>query len=112
MARVKSTSSRRHRKVLKMAKGFRDSRQKHYKVAKESVMHAGQYAYEGRKNKKRDIKKLWIIRINAALRQYELKYSKFISSLKSKKIDLDRKILSDIAAKNPQVFKKLVDLVK
>src|SRR3972149_7529280 len=95
MARVKSTSARRHRKFLKRAKGFKQARRVRIQVAKEALRHAGQYAYHGRKLRKRDLRNLWIIRLNAAVREEGLSYSKFIASLKRAKIELDRKILAD-----------------
>lgn len=112
MARVKSTGSRKHRKILARAKGFRQARRRRIKTAKEAVLHAGQYAYEGRKNKKRDLRALWITRLNAAVRQEDLSYSKFISLLKKAKIELDRKILSEIAAKDSKTFKEIVKNLK
>lgn len=112
MARVKSTSARRHRKFLKRAKGFKQARRVRIKVAKEALLHAGQYAYHGRKLRKRDLRNLWIIRLNAAVREEGLSYSKFIASLKRAKIELDRKILADIAVNDPNTFKKIVEIVK
>jgi len=112
MARVKSTSARRHRKFLKRAKGFKQARRVRIKVAKEALLHAGQYAYHGRKLRKRDLRNLWIIRLNAAVREEGLSYSKFIASLKRSKIELDRKILADIAVNDPSTFKKIVEIVK
>ncbi len=112
MARVKSTSARRHRKFLKRAKGFKQARRVRIKVAKEALLHAGQYAYHGRKLRKRDLRNLWIIRLNAAVREEGLSYSKFIASLKRAKIELDRKILADIAVNDPSTFKKIVEIVK
>ena len=106
--RVKSIAARRHRKILKAARGFRDARRKRVKVAKEALLHAGQYAYVGRKLKKRDLRKLWIVRLNAASREHGLSYSRLIAKLSKNKIDLDRKILSDIAIRNPQVFEKII----
>ncbi|OGM56528.1 50S ribosomal protein L20, partial [Candidatus Woesebacteria bacterium RIFCSPHIGHO2_12_FULL_42_9] len=79
MARVKSTSARRHRKFLKRAKGFKQARRVRIKVAKEALLHAGQYAYHGRKLRKRDLRNLWIIRLNAAVREEGISYSKFIA---------------------------------
>jgi len=104
MARVKSTASRKHREIMKKAKGFRQSRSKRMRVAKEAVLHAGQYAYIGRKLKKRDLRALWIIRLSAAAKEKGTSYSKFINALKNEKIEIDRKILSDIAATDPKVF--------
>ncbi len=112
MARVKSTSSRRHRKFLKRAKGFKQARRTRIQVAKEALLHAGQYAYHGRKLRKRDVRSLWIVRLNAAVREEGLSYSKFIASLKKAKIELDRKVLADIAVNDPKTFKKIVTQVK
>ena len=112
MARAKSTSSRKHRKILKKAKGFKQARSQRLKVAKEAVLHAGQYAYIGRKNKKRDLRRLWITRLNIAVRKENLSYSRFIKLLKDNKIEIDRKILSNIAVKSPEVFKKIVVSLK
>lgn len=80
-----------------------------YKVSKEADLHAGHYAFVGRKLRKRDFRKLWIIRINAALTPYKISYSKFINGLKKAKIEINRKILADLAAFDPEVFKKIVD---
>lgn len=114
MTRVKTgtTRRRRHKKVLKRTKGFRMTRGRLYKVSKEADLHAGQYAYAGRKLRKRDMRRLWITRINAALTPYNLSYSKFINGLKKAKIELNRKILADIALSNPEAFKTIVDKVK
>lgn len=112
MTRVKSPSIRNHRKTLKAAKGFRQARRKHIKVAKEAVMHAGQYAYEGRKRKKRDFRKLWIIRINAAVKKHGISYSKFNLLLKKAGIELNRKMLAEIAVNHPTDFEKIVEEVK
>lgn len=108
MARTKSPSAIRHRKVLKQAKGYRQARRRRIKAAKEAVLHAGAYAYHGRKLRKRDMRSLWIIRISAAVKELGISYSKFVSGLKKSKIDLDRKILGDIAATDPETFKKVV----
>lgn len=83
-----------------------------YKVAHEAMLHAGQYAFAGRKLRKRDMRKLWIIKINAALENLGLSYSKFIAGLKKAKIELDRKILADLAESDPKTFKLIVDRVK
>ena len=112
MTRVKSVSARNHRKTLKAAKGFKQARRRRIKTAKEAVLHAGQYAYIGRKQKKRNLRSLWIIRMSAALRESGATYSKFISSLKKKNILLDRKILAEIAVKHPEDFKSIVEIVK
>jgi large subunit ribosomal protein L20 len=108
MARIKSTASRKHRKVLKQAKGFLQARRRRIQTAKEAVLHAGMYAYVGRKNRKRDLRALWITRIGASLKAKGLSYSKFIPLLKKSKIEIDRKILSDIAAQDPKTFDKII----
>ncbi|HUS51936.1 MAG TPA: 50S ribosomal protein L20 [Candidatus Bathyarchaeia archaeon] len=114
MARVKTGTTRRkrHKKVLKRTKGFRMTKGRLYKVSKEADLHAGQYAFIGRKLKKRDMRRLWIIRINAGLTLHNLSYSKFINGLKKAKIELDRKILADLALNNPETFKAIVDKTK
>lgn len=91
-----------------MAKGFKQARRTRIQTAKEAILHAGQYAYHGRKLKKRDLRKLWIIRLNAAVRERGVSYSQFISGLKKAKITLDRKILSDIAINDPKTFDAIV----
>lgn len=114
MVRVKGgiTTRRKHKKILKLAKGYWMTRHKQIKKAKEAVLHAGEYAFAGRKSKKREFRQLWILRINAAVRPLGLTYGLLISKLKSNKIDLDRKILSKIAVDYPQVFEKIVEKVK
>jgi len=114
MVRIKSgiATKKKHRKVLGLAKGYWMSRHKQFKKAKEAVLHAGEYAFVGRKNKKRDFRKTWIIRINAAVRLFGLTYSQFINRLKNNKIEIDRKILSQIAADYPKAFEKIVTKVK
>ena len=115
MARVKTgpTRSKRHKKVLKAAKGFRLSRGRHYKTAHETLLHAGQYAFVGRKLKKRDFRRLWIQRINAGLSSIEdaPSYSVFINLLKQKQIDLNRKVLAELAVNDFDSFKSIVDTV-
>ncbi|OGK31127.1 50S ribosomal protein L20 [Candidatus Roizmanbacteria bacterium RIFCSPHIGHO2_12_FULL_33_9] len=113
MVRVKTGTvrKRKHNKILKKAKGYWMSRHKQYKKAHEAVLHAGQYAFAGRKLKKRDFRSLWIIRINAALRKKGLTYSKFVNLLKKQKIELDRKILAQIAFEYPTVFDEIIDKV-
>jgi large subunit ribosomal protein L20 len=112
MPRARSIAARRHRKIKKQAKGFKQARRTRIKAAKEALLHAGQYAYMGRKLRKRDLRRLWIVRLNAAVREHGIKYSQFINRLKAKKIELDRKILADIAVKDPQTFKKIISEVK
>ncbi len=102
----------RHKKILNLAKGYWMSRSTQIKKASEAVLHAGQYAFAGRKRKKRDFRTLWIVRINAAAKEAGMSYSQFVNGLKKKNIQVDRKILSQIAVEHPQVFKKIVDHVK
>ncbi len=97
---------------MKRARGFKQARRRRIQTAKEALLHAGQYAYEGRKLRKRDLRALWILRLNAGVREQGLSYSKFIGLLKKAKVEVDRKILSDIAATDPATFKKIVDSVK
>ena len=108
MARAKSSAARRHRKVKKAAKGFKQARRTRVKVAKQSLLHAGQHAYIGRKQKRRNLRSLWIVRLNAAVREHGLKYSTFIKKLKDAEVELDRKILAEIAVKDPETFEKIV----
>ncbi len=103
---------RRHKKILKMAKGFYSGRRKHFRKAKEQVERSLVYAFRDRKQKKRDFRKLWIIRINAACRLNDINYSRFINGLKKANIELDRKILADLAMNEPEVFAKLVEKAK
>lgn len=114
MVRVKGgvKTRARHKKVLKLAKGYWMTRHKQFKKAKEAVLHAGEYAFVGRKLRKRDFRQLWIIRMNAALRNLGEKYSTFIKKLKDNKIELDRKILSQLAVEQPGIFKKIVEKAK
>ncbi len=114
MVRVKGgiTTRRKHKKVLKSAKGYWMSRHKQFKKAKEAALHAGVYAFAGRKAKKRDFRQLWIIRINAALRELGTTYSVFVNKLAQNKVSLDRKILSQLAVEHPAIFKKLVSDLK
>lgn len=112
MARVKSPRRARHKKVLKLAKGYRESRHSRYKVAREAVIHAGQYAYVGRKQRKRNFRTLWIQRLNAAVREEGMTYNKFIHALKTANINLDRKTLADMAVNDPETFNKIVERVK
>lgn len=109
MARVKSPRRPKHKKFLSAAKGFKQARRSRIRVAKEAVLHAGQYAYHGRKLRKRDLRALWIVRLNAAVREQGISYSKFIASLKKEGIEIDRKILADIAAIDPGTFKTIVE---
>lgn len=114
MARVKRgiTSHRKHKKVLELTKGHRAGRSKLIKEAKSSLLHAGAYAFAGRKLRKRDMRSLWITQLGIAVKNEGLSYSKFISELKTKNINLDRKILADLAIRNPDDFKKIVAEVR
>ena len=114
MARVKRgvQAKARHKKVLKQAKGYRGARSRTYKVAKQAVMRAGQYAYRDRRVKKRVFRSLWIVRINAAARENGLTYSKLIAGLKKASIDLDRKTLANIAVNDKEAFSKIAEEAK
>ncbi len=112
--RVKTGTVRRaaHKKVLKAAKGFWMSRHKKYKVAHEAVMHSGMYAFKGRKLRRRDMRQVWITRLNAALRPFEVSYSAFIKMMKDKKVELNRKMLSEIAINDNSSFKSIIEFIK
>jgi len=114
MARVKRgvTSHAKHKKVLNAAKGYRGRRKNTIRIAKQAVEKAGQYAFRDRKNKKRTFRALWIQRINAGVRQFGLTYSRFISGLEKAGIDMDRKVLSDLAIREPAAFQVIVEKVK
>lgn len=110
MPRVKGgpQTRRRHKKMLKLAEGHRGSRHRKFRIAKESVTHALAYAYRDRRNRKRDFRSLWIMRINAAAREQGLSYSQFMHQLKERNIELDRKMLADLALRDPEVFDALL----
>ncbi len=114
MARVKNgaVTKARHKKVLKQAKGYFGSKHRLYKTAKEQLMHSGQYAFRDRKQKKRDFRKLWITRINAACRQNDISYSRFIEGLNKAGVEINRKMLSEIAINDPKMFTELVKTAK
>ncbi len=114
MARVKGAmrTRARHKKILKLAKGYRGAKSKLYKTANQAVMKSLVYAYRDRKAKKREFRQLWIARINAATRANGMSYSKFMNGLKLKGIEINRKMLSEIAISDPEAFKKLVDQVR
>ena len=114
MARVKGGlgAKKRHNRTLKLAKGYRGARSKQYRVAKQSVMRALTSAYAGRKQRKRQFRQLWIARINAAARMNGLSYSKFMYGLKLADIDLNRKMLSEMAISDPEGFAKLAEVAK
>ena len=114
MARVKNgaVTKARHKKVLKAAKGYFGSKHRLYKSAKEQLMHSGQYAFRDRKQKKRDFRKLWITRINAACRQNDISYSRFIEGLTKAGVEVNRKMLSEIAINDPKMFSEFVKVAK
>ena len=114
MARVKRgvTAHRRHKKILKLAKGYYGARSRVYRVAKQAVIKAGQYAYRDRKVCKRMFRRLWIVRINAAARPHGLSYSRFMNGLKKANISIDRKVLSDLAVFDKGTFAKLAEQAK
>jgi large subunit ribosomal protein L20 len=114
MPRVKrgTVARARHKKVLKRSKGFRGRRKNVYRVAKQAVMKAGQYAYRDRRQKKRTFRALWITRINAAVRELGMSYSTFMAGLKRANIDIDRKVLADLAVADKAAFAKIASQVK
>lgn len=114
MARVKRgvTARARHKKILKQAKGYYGARNNTYRAAKQAVIKAGQYAYRDRKNRKRTFRSLWTVRINAAAREHGMSYSQLIFGLKLAKVDLDRKVLAELAVNNKEAFKAIVNQVK
>lgn len=114
MARVKRgvTAHARHKKIMKAAKGYYGARSRVFRVAKQAVIKAAQYAYRDRRQRKRQFRALWIQRINAAAREHGLSYSRFINGLKKAAIELDRKVLADIAVHDPQGFARLAEAAK
>jgi large subunit ribosomal protein L20 len=114
MPRVKRgiTARKRHKKILKLAKGYKGTKSKLFRPANQAVMKALNYAYIGRKLRKRDFRKLWITRINAAARANGLSYSRFINGLKTAGVEINRKILADLAVNDSEAFSKLVQIVK
>ena len=114
MSRIKrgKIAHKRRKHLLKYTKGFRWGRKSKYRLAKDALLHAWTYAYRDRKKKKGDFRKLWQIQINAACRQNNLSYSKFINALKKNKIELDRKILAELAKNYPQIFGKIIERVR
>jgi large subunit ribosomal protein L20 len=114
MPRVKGgpQSRRHHKKILKLAEGHRGAKSKHFRSANESVIHSLAYAYRDRRNRKREMRSLWIIRINAAARQHGLSYSQFMHLLHQSNVDLDRKMLADLAVREPETFERIVNEVR
>ena len=113
MARVKRgvVAHARHKKILKLAKGYKGARSKVYRVAKQAVIKAGQYAYIGRKQRKRQFRSLWITKINAAARQNNMSYSQFMNQLKKADININRKMLADLAMNNAESFSAIVNSI-
>lgn len=113
MSRVKRgvTSHQKHKKIFKLTQGHRGSRNSVYRRAKESSLHAGQYAFAGRRQRRRDFRKLWITQLGIAVRAEGISYSKFIAGLKAKNISLDRKILAELAVKHPEDFKQILSQI-
>jgi large subunit ribosomal protein L20 len=105
-------SRRKHNKLLEQAAGYRGSRSKLVRTAKQAVLQAGSYAYAGRKNRKRDFRSLWITRISEAAKQQDFSYSKFMNKLKKANVTLDRKIIADIIVSDPETFTSLVEMAK
>ena len=114
MTRVRNgvVTKQRHKKILKEARGYFGSKHREFKSAKEQLMHAGQYAYRDRRQKKREFRKLWIVRINAACRENEISYSRFIEGLNKAGLEINRKMLSEIAINDPKAFCELVKVAK
>ena len=114
MTRARSGAAHRKkvRQVLGRAKGYYGARSRHYKAAKEQVMHSLAYAYRDRRNRKRDFRRLWITRINAAARLHGLSYNRFIAGLKAAEVEVDRKVLADIAVHDPEAFAQVVAVAK
>ena len=114
MPRVKRgvTAKARHKKILNQSKGYRGRRGNVYRIAKEAVMKAGQYQYRDRRNKKREFRALWIARINAAVRELGMSYSVFMNGLKKASIDIDRKVLADLAVHDRMAFSKIAEQAK
>jgi large subunit ribosomal protein L20 len=114
MTRVKrgTTANKRRRNVLALTKGYRFGRKSKERMAKEAIRHAGSYAFRDRRKKKGDFRQLWTIRLNAALRTSGLTYSKFIGTLKSKDVEINRKMLSEIAMEKPETFERILEAVK
>jgi len=111
MVRVKGGvgTKKTHRKYLKMAKGYREARRTRYRAAREAVNHALQYAYRDRKDRKSEMRRLWIVRINAAARQHGMTYSQFMDNLDKANIQLDRKVLAHLASREPEVFEAILE---
>ena len=112
MPRAKRHEARRHKRIRDRAKGYYGAKHRWFRTANEAVMHAGQYAYRDRRNRKRDLRRLWITRINAAVRELGMTYSRFIRGLSQAGIEMDRKLLADLAVRDPQAFAAIVQQVQ
>lgn len=114
MPRVKRgvTARARHKKILKQAKGYYGARSRVYRVAKQAVIKAGQYAYRDRRQRKRQFRALWIVRINAAAREFGLSYSRFMDGLKKASVEIDRKVLADLAVRDKDAFAELAKIAQ
>ena len=114
MARVKrgTTASAKHKKIRDLAKGYYGAKHRWFRTANEAVMHAGQYAYRDRRNKRRDLRRLWIVRINAAAHQNGLSYSRLINGLSLAGVEIDRKVLSELAIADATAFARVADIAK
>jgi large subunit ribosomal protein L20 len=112
MVRVKSPAAKRHRNILTLAKGYRQARSKRFKSASDAVLHAGQHAYEGRKHRKRDLRSLWNIRINAGAREAGISYSQLMGGLKKAGVEINRKMLAHLAVTDQEAFKAVINIVK
>lgn len=114
MSRVKGATNalKRRRKILKLAKGYRFARSRKERAAREAIHHAGNHAFAHRKDKKSDFRRLWNVRINAAVREHGMSYSRFIAALKANNIEINRKMLAEMAANNPESFARIVEKVK
>jgi large subunit ribosomal protein L20 len=114
MARVKRSvhAKKKRREILEKAKGYQGGRRKRYRLAKEQVQHSGVYAYRDRRDRKAQFRRLWIARINAAVRPHGISYSRFINGLKTAGVDVDRKILADLAVHDPAAFVQLIEVAK
>jgi large subunit ribosomal protein L20 len=114
MARVKRAvgGHKKRRRILEQAKGYRGSRGRHYRAAREQVLHSMRYAYADRRARKGDFRRLWIVRINAACRAHGISYSRFINGLKLAEVAIDRRMLSDLAVRDPQAFGALVEVAR
>jgi large subunit ribosomal protein L20 len=111
MTRVKRSvhAKKKRREILEQAKGYQGSRRKRYRLAKEQLMHSGAYAYRDRRDRKAQFRRLWITRINAAVRPHDISYSRFMNGLKAAGVEVDRKILADLAVHDPAAFESLVE---